>query len=282
MNKLLNAGFARLWKNKIFWVGMICLPCMMALILFCNYYDSVKYFDSKYSNEGFLCGIFLLIGVFTAVFASLFLGTEYSDGTLRNKLIVGQNRIEIYLASLIICFSATLLVCAASILVTFALSIPLFGLPQDPLIPLLLQYGIGILMMASLSSLFTLMATLITSKPISVVTCTLSIFLLLFAAVYMMQRLDSPEFWYGFYEMTPNGETVPRNPYPNPMYLRGTARTVFSFLLDFLPTGQSLQLSQSPVGNENLHPLRMCLCSILFTSGTTLGGIFAFQRKDLK
>ena len=40
-------------------------------------------------NGFFMCALF--IGIILAVFCSLFIGTEHNDGTIRNKIIVGQN-----------------------------------------------------------------------------------------------------------------------------------------------------------------------------------------------
>ncbi len=81
MNKLLSAGFARLWKNKPFWLGMIFFPGIVLLNLFTNYHDmKLGYFQS--SLDPFLYAVFILIGVFTAVWAALFLGTEYSSSPL--------------------------------------------------------------------------------------------------------------------------------------------------------------------------------------------------------
>ncbi|MGY3662454.1 MAG: hypothetical protein ACXAHE_00930 [Roseburia sp. 1XD42-69] len=40
----------------------------------------------------------------------MFLGTDYSDGTIRNKLTVGHTRTNIYLANLIVTFAAGLLI----------------------------------------------------------------------------------------------------------------------------------------------------------------------------
>ena len=42
-----------------------------------------------------------VVGILISIFYSLFLGTEYNDGTIRNKLIVGHKRETIYLASFI-------------------------------------------------------------------------------------------------------------------------------------------------------------------------------------
>ena len=55
----------------------------------------LRYKDMKQSgyinnlDNGFFARA-LFIGIILAVFCSLFIGTEHNDGTIRNKIIVGQ------------------------------------------------------------------------------------------------------------------------------------------------------------------------------------------------
>lgn len=278
MNKLLSAGFARLWKNKSFWLGIILLPGIIVLALSSNYKDmKLGYFQADLDD--FLYGAYMYIGIFTAIFAALFLGTEYSDGTIRNKLVIGHSRASVYLSSLAVCFISSLLVSLASTLITFAVGIPLFGLPQTPSLSIVLNYVYGILMVAALSGIFTLLSMLISNKPVSSVICTVGIFVLMFLTVLIIQRLNAPEMISGGYEMTVDGSVLPQEPVPNPYYLRGTARTIYEFLRDLLPMGIGMQLNSS---GTLQHPLQSCLLAVFVTVGTTAGGILAFRKKDLK
>ncbi len=277
MNKLLSAGFARLWKNKFFWLGIVLLPGIIVLALSSNYHDmKLGYFQAHLDD--FLYGAYMFIGIFTAVFASLFLGTEYSDGTMRNKLIIGHSRVSVYLSSLIVCFISSLIVSLAAILITFAVGIPLFGMPQTPPAAIVLAYLYGSLMIAALSGVFTLLSMLISSKPISAVTCTVGIFILMFVTTAIIQRLQAPEMLTGMYDMSVDGNIIPQEPVPNPYYLRGMTRTIYEFLRDLLPLGIGIQLNQGGLQ----HPLQSCLLAVFVTAGTTAGGILAFRRKDLK
>lgn len=278
MNKLLSAGFSRLCKNKCFWLGIILLPGFIVYSMSMNYYET-KILDYPFPLDDYLYNCLLLIGIFTSAFSALFLGTEYSDGTVRNKLVVGHSRTAVYLSCLTVCFVSSLLVCLASIAVTFALGIPLFGTPETPALIIVQRYACGVLMVASMSSLFTLLAMMITNKPLSAVICTIGIFALLFLVFFIIARLLSPEMISGGYEMAADGSLVPMEPTPNPHYLTGTARKIYELLRDLLPTGIGMQLSQFGY-LEN--PLQSCLCSIFVTAATTAGGVFAFQRKDLK
>lgn len=281
MSKLLSAGFSRLWKNKVFWGGVLLMAGYLVLVLVHNYRQTLQLADEflqERTVDTYLTGCFLLIGAFTAIFAALFLGTEYSDGTIRNKLIAGHSRASVYLSSLILCVSASLIVCAVTSLFTFAVGVPLFGMPAQPQ-AVLWKFAAGILLTVSFSGIFTLCAMLIHSKPILSVVCVVGFFGLLFAAIYIYNCLSAPEFISGAYEMTVNGEIVPQEPYPNPGYLRGAARSVYEFFNDFLPTGQSLQIASF---NPLSTPLLLLSYSALITLGTTLAGILLFRRKDLK
>lgn len=285
MNKLLSAGFSRLWRNKFFWLGMILLPGLIVCSLLDAYHQMIMirttpmWSDFTFPLDNYLYGCFLFIGIFTSVFAALFLGTEYSDGTVRNKLVVGHSRTAVYLSSLTVCFVSSLLVCLVSAAITFALGIPLFGTPETSALVIIQKYACGVLMITSLSGLFTLLAMMITSKPASAIICTIGIFALFLFAVLIIQRLLAPEMVEPGYEMSVNGEFIPLEPYPNPRYLTGTARRIYELLRDLLPTGMGIQLSQ--FGNLE-NPLQACLCSLLVTAATTAGGILAFQKKNLK
>ena len=50
------------------------------------------------------------MGLVAAILTSMFIGSEYSDGTIRNKLVVGHSRMRIYLANLIVCSVACVLI----------------------------------------------------------------------------------------------------------------------------------------------------------------------------
>lgn len=281
MNKLLSAGFARLSKNKLFWTGMLVLPGFTAfnLLMFYREMKAIQGMldDFRYSLDNYLYSPALFIGIFTAVFASLFLGTEYRDGILRNKLTAGHGRSAVYLSSLTVCLTASLLVYLAGVIVTFALGIPLFGMPETPPLAILQGHACAALTVAALSGLFTLAAMMIDSRSASAVVCILGIFALLFLTFYILQRLDAPELLDG-YELGANNEPVYISS-PNPHYLTGSTRKVYEFFRDLLPTGMAaeLWLSGSPA-----NPLQACLGSLFVTAAATTGGILAFRRKDLK
>ena len=97
MRKLLSANFSRLWKSKLFPLALLTAAVMSGLILFVNQFNSassIKYMDFPFFSQ------FIYNPVILAAFITLFLGTEYSDGILRNKLSIGHSRGSVYAANL--------------------------------------------------------------------------------------------------------------------------------------------------------------------------------------
>jgi hypothetical protein len=74
-----------------------------------------------------------------------------------------------------------------------------------------------------------------------------------------------------------NRETVMET-VKNPAYLTGISRTVYQNILDFLPAGQAVQIFNQGVLNLG----RMMGYSILIIFGTSLAGLYLFNRKDIK
>ena len=74
-----------------------------------------------------------------------------------------------------------------------------------------------------------------------------------------------------------NGETVMET-VKNPAYLTGISRTVYQNILDFLPAGQAVQIFNQGVLNLG----KMMGYSILIIFGTSLAGLYLFNRKDIK
>lgn len=104
MRKLLTANLFRLRISRIFHIELIavCLLGVIEVIIAAIQHRTHLSFGTAIHLDSVLFGHTLFIGVFMAVFCSLFMGTEYSDGTLRNKIISGHLRRDIYFANLIL------------------------------------------------------------------------------------------------------------------------------------------------------------------------------------
>ena len=126
MIKLLNAGFTRLRKNRLFWI-LTAFSIGLALLMVYAKYNDMRNYGDTIEAEQLMLNYATIIGVVISIFTSLFLGVEYSDGVIRNKIIVGHKRIQIYLSNFVITTATSLFSYVVFIIVVSFLGIPLFG-----------------------------------------------------------------------------------------------------------------------------------------------------------
>ena len=126
MNKLLSANFFRLRKNKCF-RGSLAFMFVIGIASPLLRYRDMKQsgYINNLDNGFFMCALF--IGIILAVFCSLFIGTEHNDGTIRNKIIVGQKRETIYLSNMVTCSIIAITMCIVFFVPYLSVGIPLLG-----------------------------------------------------------------------------------------------------------------------------------------------------------
>lgn len=276
MRKLLSANFLRLRKSWLFW-GVIAVSCGFALFRVYALVDDQAVYGIPVVLDDAVFTFATLIGLVAAVFTGLFLGTEYSDGAIRNKVAVGHVRQSIYLANLITTVIVSWVCLGAYLVCTIAAGAPFLGFLKSDLRMAALALAGILLMTAAFCALFTLIAMNCSHKSATAVTCILLFFALLVASTYIFSRLDADEYTTG-YTLDANGSIVEMEPELNPRYLRGTQRAVYEFFSNFLPTGQAVLYASQAAD----HPVRMSLYALLLAAGATAGGIALFRRKDLR
>lgn len=277
INKLFSAYLARLGKNVMFWGLLLLMAGMGVIVPVIAHFEMLKY-GVSYSCESRLAWHVMLTGIFTALFTAWFLGTEYSDGTIRNKLIAGHTRRNIYLASLGICMLAHTV-----ILILHMFIISVFG--QWLIAPfrmnageLVLFYLLSLLTGITFTSIYTMIVMLIQNKSASVMLCALTCLALFAASFYIYMRLSAPEMIPKGYIISIDGVMENQGMEPNPQYVQGFRRTVYEWFLNILPFGQSVRLAEMNLENG----LRMVLCSLCLTAGMVFAGLYCFERKDLR
>ena len=241
----------------------------------------LRYRDMKQSgyinnldNGFFMCALF--IGIILAVFCSLFIGTEHNDGTIRNKIIVGQKRETIYLSNMVTCSIIAITMCIVFFVPYLSVGIPLLGFFVADM-KMIVMIGITVLVLSvTFASLFTLVAMLSQNKAIIAVACILFSFGLLFAGAMCNRMLDAPKT-IPAYSIGENGENTAQE-MENPKYLDGTKREIVQFIYDVNPGGQAIQCSTMQVVNLTRLPIYSLVIVIL----TTGAGVWIFKKKDLK
>lgn len=279
MIKLLRANFARLWKNKVFWLGFFALTAFGILGRFGASQDSI---EVHYLEEAFWIQA-LVIGVVLAIFISLFVGTEYEDGTIRNKIISGHVRSDIYLVNVFVCCVAGWIMCLGCLISSLIVGIPLLGFFRSALSEILLQGICVFALSAAYTAIYCFFAMLISNRTITAIVCILLSFLLLFAGTIISDRLDESEYYYipdgtlGIGEIDDGSDS---EWILNPDYLEGTERRIYETIFEITPGGQSLQLSG--MVNESNRYKKMFWASLAWIFVSCGCGLILFQRKDLK
>lgn len=270
MVKLLRADLAHMRKSRSFWVCVI-LSFTLSVVNIITANPGWEEQTSRIILDGTSNSV-----VFMSIFAALFLGTGYSDNTIRNKLIIGSKRADVYFSSLITITIGGLLIHLAKIIPTAVAACfgKSFGMDTDKFSIIMITI---IIAMVAISAVFTLLGMLITSKSANTAITITSSFVLIMVAAIIISLLTQPEF-YPSYEITADGVTQMRYE-PNPGYIKeGTARNILTAVNDILPTGQLLQIETGEPHNSELMPLY----SLGVLAVSTAAGVVVFRKKDIK
>lgn len=307
MIKLVYSEFSRLFRSKIFYIALT----VSILIPIISYIDSYRYYLMAFKDLGvslsfsfeidYYLSMNLMIydGFVSSSFISLFVGKENSNGTIRNKIIVGHTRSEVYLSYFVVCLVAGIIIQASNIAVISVFSLVLkavFKTPislQTPLISVVKTQAIGLFITAAYTALFLAVSVLISSKARAVAAAMITAIVIFIVGEAVCEKVvltyDAVDIMIEESESDTEGS---KNGFSYENYqkvleelrgdgLSGSERTVFLFLDDFLPYCQvSHFLAEYP--ELPVRSLRYFFYDVGITAGITYAGIFMFRRKDLK
>ena len=285
MSKLIVSAVIRLTKRIIFWIFLIGMFAYGAFMVFAVGSQNI---EGNMLLEGCFWGFAPIMGMISAIFVSLFIGAEYSDGTIRNKLIVGHKRTTIYMSNLVVCSIANVLFCLAYIVAVMA-----FGNMQNGTFAI--GYGrvifltiCGLLATISFTSIMTLLAMTNKNKSVNVVISMLLALALLASGATIYQSLCEPEQYDQYISVDSNGVPTEVDRLPNPQYIDGTQRQVYEILSKCLPSGQSIQLADmfnstgENTSQDFSRPTEWPFYSVGIVFFTTVVGMAIFKRKEIK
>lgn len=286
MSKLLNANFARLWKSRIFWLGMLFSAGLSVFFILMRYIDIEQHqevyatLNESYKNADELIFIGGIIIIFAAaVFIGIFVGTEYSDGTLRNKLIIGHSRSSIYISNLITCIATDIMMHLTYIIITLLLGKLILDISVLTFKKILLLTLIGTAAMIAVSSILVMISMLIHSKSAGAVAILIATIVMFMSTVTIADRLSAPEYYEGYsYIDEDTGEKIDVEREKNTHYPTGTKRKVYEFLNDFLPTSQLYKAASLDSSKPDIALIYDGIILLI----TTTAGIAVFRRKNLK
>jgi len=260
MNRLLTGNLIRLRKNIIFWLSLVCaLVGPLYTVLNNWYYKNLWDMDIQADTAFLLSGADYFFMVALAVVISLFVGTEFSDNTIRNKLIAGHTRASVFLSNLI----ASIVVVVIMYLVSVAAScvgIPLLNKLELPIDKLILQMGCAIVSVSVVATFICSVTMVIGNRVISAIVSILSVIGL---------QLIPPVLWANVDYYTEYG-------------LLNTFRAKIDVLLyDWLPTCQIYRLTSEVTDiPKNIYLFPVYSVLLILVIGAI--GIIIFRKKNLK
>ena len=276
MLNLLRANFSRLLRDRAFRLLSALMAFFGVSLAVVNAVHARQ--DGEIWTMDYTLLLYVILApIVNAVLTALFIGTEHSGGTMRNKRIAGHRRSSIYLANLLVCCCGGICLCLAFALPQAGLGLLLKGELNAPLPEILRYAGLSFALMIAFTALFTLIAMVCRNRTHTTAGCILLTVVLLFAGVYISSTLEEPEY-LAAYSYTENGVTVEEPEQKNPYYITGMKRQVYEFLQDLTPGGQVIQISEMGVKK----PVMLAICDGLILLLVTGFGLIVFRREDLK
>ena len=275
MRKLLAASFSRLWKEKIFW----CVFLIMSVGAVC--YNWVGYNEINKPQvhvENMIFCMLPMSGFIFALFISMRLGTEFEEHTIRNKLIVGYSRTQVYFAEYITCMVASVILLGIMLLVSTSFGLFLSLEFQSGWHELVLLIFCCVLIASVFSAMFTAISMNVGSKAASLVVSIVFLFAILSVASFCINALAEGPVVYSDVVITAEDGVQFGDLIENPAYIDGMQRTVYELIADILPTGQVIQMNNL----EFERAARWPVFSLIMLIIATVAGYIPFRKRDIR
>ena len=280
MRKLLAANFSRLWRSKNFWV-LEALSAIAGAVVYILAIINTKNIDESwylFNGNYYFFIVLVYIGAIMAVFSSFYIGTEYSDGTIRNKLNVGSCRNSIYLANLVVVVTAGVLFAITQMLASIAVGLPFLGsLIWQALSPVGWRIVVALVMILCYGSVFTFFGMMDSNKSRSLLISFVLALAIIFGGLFTTSRLNEPKLTSRMV-MQADGSYQREFNLPNSRYISGTTRTIYIFVDACIAASQSFNIARSE-GEFNMLAI---ICQLCVTALFTGAGLASFKKKDIK
>lgn len=319
MINLIRGELYRYRHKCFFWITLAV--AMLSGIVFG--FSVTGFSAAGFSDRGTFDDMFLVpAAVVLCIFISLTIGREYSDGVIRNKLIQGKSRLQIYGAKVSVSIGISLVLS-----MLFLIGFSMVALKQ--VLPylsgdILFRAGLAFLLMNGVwATLFTIISISIPHKEIGSILNIALIIVIMFGCYQLESILGQPEFIesysYESVKMTPeevsqikdgtfegsyswdtdeNGILTyyknvesPDEKIPNSRYVSGGLRIGIELIDNILPHGQINQYvsylqnclySEDPTMIEANDIPWFPLYSLGFMVVLTACGALAFYKKEFK
>ena len=260
MNRLLTGNLIRLRKNIVFWIAVVCAMVGPLYTVLNNWYYKNLWDMCIQADTAFLLsGADYFFAIALAVSISLFVGTEFSDNTIRNKLIAGHTRVSVFLSN----STASIIVAVSMYLVSVAVScigILLLDKMELPIDKLLLQMACAVVSVSVIAVFICTVTMVIGNRVVSAIVSMLSV---------IGMQLIPPVLWANVDYYTEYG------------LLETSRAKIDVFLYDWLPTCQIYRFTSEITDiPKNIQWFPVYSAILILAIGAI--GIIIFKKKNLK
>ena len=260
MRRLLKADLHLLWRSTAFWLALLFMTASTVILVITTYNMLTEYgYDpGQYTIEATMFCMLPGIGIINAIWLHLLIGSDYDQGTIRNKLICGHTRRDIFFSHWLAASSGALLILLISLTAGAGLSWYFFRTFMLSATDLTVVIISCVLLTICYTAIDVALAMNILRRAISVV-CGMVVMLCLSSATSFLEvELSSTLVSGGM-----------------PVTLR---EQLEQLLYDLLPSGQCSQINAMMFDHMAIWPLYSLILTVLVTAV----GYLLFRKKDIK
>lgn len=258
MRRLLRADLYRMYHNKKIGIAVLSMVSVAGMMIMMQY--TAMDYEVPLSRVVFLPMTFF--GLATAAFIGFFVGEDFSEGTMRNKIVAGNKRSHIYMSQMISTWTSCVTLYVITILLTVGVSLPLFAHDVSGGM-IAIYFGLGCLTVLAMGSLFCMISMLIGNRSVAITVCMGLAFVMLFLCLHTNQIITQQPYKDGVLNLH---------------YVDGAKRVVYELIHDLNPMGQIAQLSEM----KYLSPVRWIMVDVLWLTASLGVGSFVFGKKDIR
>lgn len=260
MRKLLAADFYMLRRSTAFWLALFFMAASTTVLVIATYNMLTEYgYDpSQYTIEATMFCMLPSVGIVNAIWLHLFIGSDYDQGTIRNKFICGHTRRAIFFSHWLIASSGALVTLLASLSLGVCLSWYFFRSFMLNATDLALAVTSCVLLTICYAAINVALAMNISRKSSSVV-CGIIVMLVLSIFASYLEVMLSSTLVSGWTPVTLKDHLI-------------------LFIYDLLPSGQCSQINAMMFD----HLARWPLYSLILIVLVTAAGYLLFRQKDIK
>lgn len=278
MRKLFRASFSRKVNKRLIRNELMIAGLLSAFIILNGYFHTNLTNAYIYKLVARFFGYAPLMGLFIAIFSAHLWGVDYEYGTLRNKIICGYTRAEVYFSNLTLIICVGVSTALMWLIINVMLGIPLLGKPSLNLSSEDMVFYIlsSLLMVAALASVCCMLTSLIDNKNSAMLLCMGVIVIMVIIGMLLYDRFAEPELLDGW--MSNLSDPSVRWHPKNEKFVGGPYRILLELLICLTPGGQGVILCEE--GVEHLIILPLCSAFVIFS--TSFIGSHFFKKKNLR